>query len=109
MGYRLNVYKGNKYVLENTKLYGYCDENKLKSYHYLTGIGKFTGKNEYFGYGLENAVDLKGIQLKKFIKYYIRDLKKYYEYKEDCERAIKELQDFLKHTKTEETYIIKWE
>ena len=109
MGYRFNIYKNNKFILENTKLYGYCDEKKLKSYYYLIGIGKFSGENEYFGYGFENAVELKGIQLKKFIKYYIRDLKKYYEYKECYERVVKELQDFLKHTKTEETYIIKWE
>lgn len=109
MGYRLNIYKDNKFILESTKLYGYCDEKKLKSYHYLIGIGKFSGEYEYFDYGYKNSVELKGIQLKKFIKYYIRDLKKYYEYKECYERAVKELQDFLKHTKTEETYIIKWE
>ena len=109
MGYRLNIYKGNKHVLENTKLYGYCDENKLKSYHYLIGIGKFSGEYEHFNYGHENSVELKGIQLKKFIKYYIRDLKKYYEYKEDYESEVKELQDFLKTYKTEEIYIIKWE
>ena len=69
MGYRLNIYKGNEYILENSKLYGYCDENKLKSYHYLIGIGKFTGEDEYFIDGVENAVELKAIELKKFIKY----------------------------------------
>lgn len=109
MGYRLNIYKGNEYVLENTKLYGYCDENKLKSYHYLIGIGKFTGEDEYFIDGVENAVELKAIELKKFIKYYIRDLKKFYQYKENLNLVVKQLQDFLKRAKTEEIYIIKWE
>lgn len=113
MGYRLNIYKkipkDNEFILENTKLYGYCNENELKSYHYLISIGKFTGKYEYFGYGHENAVELKNIELKKFIKYYIHDLKKYYEYKENYDSAVKELQNFLKQIKPEETYIIRWE
>ena len=107
MGYRLNIEQNEQTILYGSKLYGYCNENKLKSYHYLIGIGKFTG-NEFFDYGHDNRITLNSNQMKKFIKYYARDLKKFYWY-DDVSCVIKELNEAFKNGKTKKLFIIDWE
>lgn len=73
MGYRLDIVgKKTKKTFYGTKLYGYTDEERLRSYQYLIGIGKFNG-DEYFSYCNFNEITLDNNQFKEFIKLYNED------------------------------------
>lgn len=43
MGYRIMIEDDNNNSFYGTKVYGYVDHEKCRSYKYLVKIGKFTG------------------------------------------------------------------
>lgn len=83
MGYRLFVEKvgkdNPKYY--GTKLYGYYDEKKLKSYQLLIKKG-YLNENKYYNwwsYSCDNAILMRAEDFREFAKLYEEDLNQYYE------------------------------
>lgn len=74
MGYRLEISEV-KYKACGGKLFGYCDEEKLKSYKYLLDKGYLDG-DEYFTYGFSGDIVLNSDEFKEFIELYNEDCNK---------------------------------
>ena len=72
MGYRLSLEINGKEIYNGTKLYGYCDQEKTKSYQYLDKLGKITD-DMIFCDCISNKIVLNYEQFKKFIKLYAKD------------------------------------
>lgn len=83
MGYRLTVEKvgKDKPSYYGTKLYGYCEEEKLESYQWLIKNG-YLDKDKYYSwsYGSDIAILMRAEDFREFAKLYEEDLNKYYEY-----------------------------
>lgn len=83
MGYRLTVEKvgKDKPAYYGTKLYGYCDEEKLKSYQWLIK-NHYLNSDEYYvwSYCCDNAILMRAKDFREFAKLYEEDLNNYYEY-----------------------------
>lgn len=90
MGYRLNIkiFDGNNtpnqhdtysYDFYGTKLFGYVDTQKLRSYKYLEQLAKV---NEYtiFDYSFDNLIKLSSSEFNKFFALYLLDIFDYYKY-----------------------------
>lgn len=71
MGYRLEISE-IKYKACGGKLFGYCDETRLKSYKYLLDKGYLDG-DEYFSYGFYGNIPLSAEEFKEFIELYNED------------------------------------
>lgn len=118
MGYRLNIktFDGNKtpnksetysYDFYGTKLFGYVDTQKLRSFKYLEQLDKV---NEYtiFDYGFDNLIKLSSIEFSKFFALYLLDIADYYAY--GCDPFTKtELQDLSKIINSENFKYIWWD
>lgn len=112
MGYRLCVEKvgdsnPNYY---GTKLYGCCDEEKLKSYQWLIKKG-YLKENEYYSwsYGSDNAILMRAEDFREFAKLYEEDLNEYYEYDHSPANFIedKDIQAFM-NLDDWELIVISW-
>ena len=80
MGYRLNVQMvgDNTPKYYGTKLYGYEDEAKLKSYQWLINEGFLDANQTYvWGYDFVNPILMKAEAFKIFAKLYNEDLNKF--------------------------------
>lgn len=105
------------------KLYGNLENNneyELESFKYLLKLGKFNKEKidveEYFGikdnswvqyliwdYGFEHTMKLTHKQFLEFVKYYKKDLEKYYKY--GINSILNDLNKFIKN---KENKILCW-
>lgn len=77
MGYRLSVdmVGENSPRYYGTKLYGYKDETKLKSYQWLIKEGFLDANENYvWGYNCDNPILMRAEDFKIFAKLYNEDL-----------------------------------
>lgn len=106
MGYRLRINKSIE-IFGGTKLFGYCDERKLKSYQYLMEK-EYINEDWAFGYGCYAPIALPIKDFIEFLTLYIEDLKTYDDYTdEDIEKT--GLYDIKNNIDPEcEFYVISW-
>lgn len=97
MGYRLTVEKvGDKTpCFYGTKLYGYRDEKKLKSYQWLIK-NAYLDENKYYIWadGFDNPVLMRVEEFREFIKLYAEDLESEELLKDEDIRAFMSLYDW---------------
>lgn len=107
MGYRLSISKC-KCIYYSTKLFGYVENEKLKSLQYLIDIGKLD-KDVQFEYGIDNCIVLYKDNMKEFIKLYNEDLNNFDVCSDKKDRFInsKEIQDIL-NNEEEYYYVLEW-
>ena len=110
MGYRLTVEKvGDKEPkYYGTKLYGYCDEEKTKSYQWLIK-NNYLNKNEHYYWHdcSDNAILMRAEQFREFAKLYQEDLKDRYETSENLFIEDKDIQAFM-NLNDWELIVISW-
>lgn len=107
MGYRLEISE-TEYKACGGKLFGYCDEEELKSHKYLLDKGYLDG-DEYFNYGFEGNIVLRADEFKEFIKLYNEDMNEqrapYGCIEKDCIINSEDIQELLKSDKDK---LIQW-
>lgn len=102
MGYRLEISQ-IKHKASAGKMFGYCDETKLKSYNYLLKKGYLDG-DEYFGYGFFGNIDLSPTEFKEFIELYNEDWNEHGGAK-DCIINSKDIKELLE---TDDHKLLQW-
>ena len=111
MGYRLNVEmvgeSSPKYY--GTKLYGYDDETKLKSYQWLIENGYLDANEEYvWDYCYDNPILMRAKDFKIFAELYNEDVNKFIpELLKDYFIKDKEIQQFLQ-LRDWELIVVSW-
>lgn len=103
MGYRLEISEV-KYKACGGKLYGYCDEEKLKSYKWLLDKGYLDG-DEYFTYGFWGNIVLMPHEFKEFIELYNEDVNEQSDGLKDRVINDPNIQELLK---SDEDKLIQW-
>lgn len=105
MGYRLYVVDSeSNLAYYGTKLYGYVNEKKLKSYKYLESLG-FFGNGETFDYGCDNKIELTTEEFREFVKLYDEDIADNFGYPMG---SFLNLEEITKLTASDANKIISW-
>lgn len=110
MGYRLEVEQvGGKLYFYGTKLFGYEDEEKLKSYKFLIKNKYLDEYSTFFNYNHSNDFVMEIKDFREFVKLYNEDLNNFTFYSNEKDRFIKDktIQKFLK-LEDDDRVVISW-
>lgn len=106
MGYTMELmHNGKNY--SGGKLYGYADDNKLKSIKYLLKLGKLDNYDDVFYWHycfFDREVTLSAKEFKKFFRKYKKDKKKYY-WTEQSGELLQEINEIINDGKDKK---IEW-